>query len=852
MINFKLNDKVKSFVNLFTYIFNILYFLICCFSCSVLTALSDFSFNILAPVFILFILPILFFALSAVKKDKDFNIKFFFGIEIPILLLSFFRMVFVRELTPFYLLLVLSILFCVILYILDLFKIDLKVEKLKSLTVFVYEIPVIMGIYFALISLFYIIPIIVNILKFLFKIDYINLFHNIAEFFTEFKWSYIAIGFVDLFYLVIILGFLLMLFVVFLAAPITSCIVYLREFFNKYKQNKKLKRCLIFGFLYIFIMALSSFHFSDIDTTKDYQLVKNSKNYEELYSASEKILKKQNIIKNSILDEYLSELRYIADTNSKGISDIYSDIGLNDDLSIAIQSIFDAVTYPFQYHKSFNERTADSTYKELFDEDIQFALKDKISKSVNSTFFTKMEEASLLDVNSKDVKILEKEILIDKTSTENIYKVTITESYRNRTNRNKEVYYEFSLPENAVITRLRLGDNLQYEGTISTKGAARKTYENQIRISVDPALIEKNGLRQYTLRVYPVNPYRGKDFQIQKVSFEYFVKTENGKVALPDVYQVRNAYMSASTKYNVLLDKNAVKISKDDLFVQVKDENSNVEKTILPENKKIAFLLDTSYSNKIDWKNNLDRNIENTNDVDYYFFNKFLSKKMKSLDDVKQLNFSLTRKYDAYCYLEDNYDAVIMLTDSSVYDSSEYIDCKNNSPLYIVHYGKIPPYNKALTNLLYKTNGYIFTDIESVYKKMSDNNELNYLNGTSTEAEAINAAKEIDKILRTQNTDDIKVKEKIHTISKEAGIVSDFSSYIALVNENQKKELEENEKRADKFEADLKTGEDKNLKQQNNIFAVPEPQDWILIFLMILISTLYVFKNKLKWIFQKF
>lgn len=851
MINFKLNDKVKSFVNLFTYIFNILYFLICCFSCSLLTALSDFSFNILAPVFILFILPILFFALSAVKKDKDFNIKFFFGIEIPILLLSFFRMVFVRELTPFYLLLVLSILFCVILYILDLFKIDLKVEKLKSLTVFVYEIPVIMGIYFALISLFYIIPIIVNIVKFLLKIDYINLFHNIIDFFANFKASYLVIGFIDLFYILIFLGFLLMLFAVFLAAPITSCIVYLREFFNKYKQNKKLKRCLIFGFLYIFIMALSSFHFSDIDTTKDYQLVKNSKNYEELYSASEKILKKQNIIKNSILDEYLSELRYISDTNSKVISDIYSDIGLNDDLSIAIQSIFDAVTYPFQYHKSFNERTADSTYKELFDEDIQFALKDKISKSVNSTFFTKMEEASLLDVNSKDVKILEKEILIDKTSTESIYKVTITESYRNRTNRNKEVYYEFSLPENAVITRLRLGDNLQYGGTISTKGAARKTYENQIRISVDPALIEKNGLRQYTLRVYPVNPYRGNDSQIQKVSFEYFVKIENGKVALPDVYQVRNAYMSASTKYNVFVDKKPIKILKDDSFVII-DNNAKKDNIKLPESKKIAFLLDTSYSNKNVWKNKINTKIEENNTVDYYFFNKFLSNKMTALYDLKQLNFSTTNKYDAYCSLKDNYDAVIMLTDSSVYDSSKYIDCKNNSPLYIVHYGKIPPYNKALTQLLYKSNGYIYTNLDSVYEKINHNDEEDSLNGNSYEVKALNASKEIDKILRTQNPDDILVKEKIHAISKDAGIVSDYSSYIALVNENQKKELEENEKRRDKFDADLKTGEDKNLKEQNNIFAVPEPKDWILIVFMLLISAVYVFKNKIKWISQRF
>ena len=846
MMMFK--NFIKKFALGFSIVFNAVYFLICAGSCAFLFNIREIALNIEISIFIILLLPILFTIYSTKNKNIDKILKFFFAVETPVLLLMLIRLLLLREMTFFYWFLYIGIFLSVIIYIIDLFKENILKERLNNISLLIFEIPVILGVYFCLLSLFFIIPLGAILIQSLSKLN-INI-HDVIFNISNFR--IISLSYLlEEIYAVLLVLFILLIIVLFFITPLTSAIIYIKEFITKYKENPQKKLCAIWAVVYIILFYCSAFHFSDIDITKKIEMTKNAQNYEQLKIVAEKILKDEYIIKNVILDNYLARLRYISDVKDDLIYDFYISANYGEKTSKVMQNIYTKIAYPFFYNKDFYKRNINEQYKILFDEDIQKGEQKTVSNSVNSTFFAKQEAASLLDVNSKDVKVLSKTVEIEQAQAPDTYKVIITEEYLNRALRNKEVYYEFSLPENAAVTRLRLGNNLQYEGEISAKGAARKTYEAQMVVNSDPALIEKNGVRQYTLRVYPVNIYYSKD-DIQKMSFEYYTELENGKIPLPVIYQSRNVYYGLGSKYNTYLNGKKIKSNKNDIYVKVKDANPQSTADFANSDKKIALLLDTSYSNKINWKKYINKEfpeIKNNKNIDYYFFNKFLSEKFSSLDKEKQVNFAQTARIDAYCSVKENYDGIIMLTDTSEYDYSLNSTCENNTPLYIVHIDKehskkIPPYSIALTNLIYKTKGNVFTDIKSAYEvviSLASEKEGNI-------QPQIKAMEEVNEILRTKNPEDINTKEQIHKIAQENNIVTNYSSLIALVNSSQKEELKENEKSDDKYDADIQTGEDRNLKAEN-IAAVPEPEDWIYIFLILIMISIFALRNK--WIYLK-
>lgn len=70
---------------------------------------------------------------------------------------------------------------------------------------------------------------------------------------------------------------------------------------------------------------------------------------------------------------------------------------------------------------------------------------------------------------------------------------------------NQEVILNFEAPtKNSVVSDLKLGLDLELQGQVSPRGAARRVYEESLRKNIDPALIEKVGLNTYTLRVFPI------------------------------------------------------------------------------------------------------------------------------------------------------------------------------------------------------------------------------------------------------------------------------------------------------------------------------------------------------------
>ncbi len=77
--------------------------------------------------------------------------------------------------------------------------------------------------------------------------------------------------------------------------------------------------------------------------------------------------------------------------------------------------------------------------------------------------------------------------------------------FHNTTDQNQEVIMNFEAPSDiSVVSDLKLGLDLQFQGQVASRGAARKVYEDSLRINKDPALIEKVGISTYNLRVFPI------------------------------------------------------------------------------------------------------------------------------------------------------------------------------------------------------------------------------------------------------------------------------------------------------------------------------------------------------------
>ena len=79
----------------------------------------------------------------------------------------------------------------------------------------------------------------------------------------------------------------------------------------------------------------------------------------------------------------------------------------------------------------------------------------------------------------------------------------------------------------------------------------------------------------------------------------------------------------------------------------------------------------------------------------------------------------------------------------------------------------------------------------------------------------------------------MKELDYLQNTAKDAGIVSPYSSMIVLVEDWQQKLLDKAEQESDRFDREVETGEEllSSPKAPFEVSAVPEPEEWALIFI---------------------
>jgi putative PEP-CTERM system integral membrane protein len=648
--------------------------------------------------------------------------RLFYGVEAPLVLLYVVRLFVLRELTAATHL-VLDSLFITILALLgELFAgYNSQTKVLSWLQAFCHSLMLIFGIYFSLILLFDAIPIAVYILKYFFSFQWILglviLIHPVA--------FLLSLVFLGLFFLS---G---TLFVVMPFAVVTfyfdSAKNILKAFGKQYTKTRALQVLLSVttAWIILFISFTQQPQAAAFNNLKE--PINNLENRATLVTESSEEIRK------GLLNAYLHPYRYLSsvkDSNRIRINYHYS-LGISETITQQIQNAYNWLIAPFLYQGNPKDDVlAAKLYAQFFDTPIQKGEKEAVRHALKSTAILDDAKAGVLNIDQKKVWLEEQHLNLTEHGA--WADVELHEVYQNQTYDVEEIFYYFSLPENAVITGVWLGDNdnlnTRFPFKVATRGAAQKVYNSQVRRvrPVDPALLEQVGSRQYRLRAFPV-PAKLRTTEIgnpqnrptkMHLWLTYKVMQQDGKWALPKLEEKRNIYWTKNTKrfrnkqkvkgfsdwletdLSVSLIKKVEQDSAKDSVAQaflldnylVSAQKTTVSEIKLPDDKQLAVILDTSYSMReqftevaktFTWLKN---NLTDKNKVDLYLVHHqgVVGKKVDLTQWLQQEKFQANSQLlnSFYGSLQPKemlqqfdtlkgdtqYDGVILLTDEGSYE----------------------------------------------------------------------------------------------------------------------------------------------------------------------------------------
>jgi hypothetical protein len=240
--------------------------------------------------------------------------------------------------------------------------------------------------------------------------------------------------------------------------------------------------------------------------------------------------------------EYLStaDNRYFFDSDYSLSESVYSSFIIPKVIATIIDTSFRWIASPYIYKYSFNSDygSLSATVREIFNYDVYSGEPVTIQEDWQT--------------RSTQVTLLDRAISITTQQEGKLALVTVTDTFMNLDFTDRETTTEFLLPTGSVVADLKLGMNLEFPGLVAPRGAAKKTYEAEVRRRRDPALLQEIGPDQYRLNVFPV-PSNGQ----QKVQYSYITTLTPDGFGLPTYVQRTGFKESATFTQTTILDGNA-------------------------------------------------------------------------------------------------------------------------------------------------------------------------------------------------------------------------------------------------------------------------------------------------------
>ena len=634
-------------------------------------------------------------------------------------------------------------------------------------------------------------------------------------------------------------------------------------------------------------------------------------------SARQTLLAESNVIRSGLLNAYLQPYRYLSPKqDATNIREWYKSknaLHFSESAAQWFQDAHNLLLSPFLYDGDADDaQKAAKLYAEFFDTPIQRGEANAIKRALSSTYNRDEVKAGLMNINEEKVWLAQQQITVEPHG--DWANVELYEVYENQTPDEQEVFYSFSLPESAVMTGLWLGDSenrdMRFAFQISPRGAAQQVYNEQVRVRRDPALLEQVGPRHYRLRAFPVparqtaiwqNRGRGRrsatrnteTTPLQKLHLwlTYKVMRRDDQWPLPDLGEKRNVYWTKKTTCNY--NGYETKHRGDDWLPAFLKANQpgqpaphelvapggyrvtaaplKPEEYAMPQGKRFALLIDTSYSmskqaetlkQTLAW---LKSDVLAANAVDLYLIDAQpeLSRRVEYLGNVAfdsdELVFYGTVQFqemlERFMALrgETAYDALLLMTDEGSYELAQDKIALPTlpAPLWMVHLGGMPKaYDDATLQAIETSGGGVASDAREVLQRLATTTKFgagaNIVDGykwqVEQSAETVAFAEQDDwqaafdplaarQLLRAigkqLDMSALASLDLAHGIAQQFQIVSPYSSMIVLVNDEQRKALQEAENKADRFEREVETGNEALQKPFNPLHApmagTPEP-----------------------------
>ncbi len=291
----------------------------------------------------------------------------------------------------------------------------------------------------------------------------------------------------------------------------------------------------------------------------------------------------ENTLRAGLLNAYLAPQRYISSVGEvQHIRDIYqSAFNLPAKNFIAVENAYQVIASPLLYipagesvvnagrndgAMSRESAQAALLYEQYFDRTIFDGERDTVLAALGSTWDIQNAQQAIQDADDRSIHLNRQELTIVEQGDWADFE--LHEEYQNETGERQEVVYYITLPESAVITGVWLGNSEnrdeRFPHRVSPRGAAQQMYRQEVRINVDPALVEQIGPRQYRVRVFPIDPktlqFRRDDFGFQSPLLEagpplhFWLSwrslagaNANNAWTLPYLAEKRNVYWDADT-----------------------------------------------------------------------------------------------------------------------------------------------------------------------------------------------------------------------------------------------------------------------------------------------------------------
>ena len=847
------------------------------------------------------------YGLKYLRKQSQELMRWFYGVEAPLVVWCLVRLFLIRELTPASTLVLGTLLVCIVAFAIEVLQGYQTNRRVFSwLQTIAHTLMLFSGVYLGSVLLFYALPVAAYVLEGAYQliVGFFS-FNWVEGFWRVLNYDASFILFSGLY--AVLFGFSSALFVgmpfVLTNLLINSGKKVVQAFARQYGRQRAIQ----VGVAVISTWLILFNVFNRQPQIEAFNLL------EQTPQNRTELLASVDTIRQGLVNANLYPYRYLSTREDNDhIYAMYHDLGLPKSVSGFVQQRYNQLLSPFLYRGSRGDVAKSAQlYAEFFDTPLQKAERKAVRHAIQSTAIVDRAQAGLLNIDQKKVWLAKQEVKIDPHG--NWANVELHEVYENQTNDVEEILYYFSLPESAAITGLWLGESedlsQRFDYQVSPRGAAQEVYNAQVRRTrpVDPALLEQVGSGQYRLRAFPVPPKRntsrnGIRFETPQMHLwlSYQVMRQERGWALPKLAEKRNIFWTWHTTR--IRDGNTKWFFADTWLEDFAPARSNVKPEpylvelqngytvtatlsdrdyALPQDRKYALILDTSYSmgsqrdeiikNLYWWQENL-----SDNDVDLYLTDASpeRAKRLENFNslNINKLNFfgslqteDLLQQFQSLREGKD-YDAVLVLTDEGSYELSndEPVIPNLDSPLWIVHLGRLPrAYNDAVLQVIKSSNGGVARNVSTVIKRLATEKARDSLvvDGYSWKVnqsvpqisnnglEAIAARQLVANLARSKSQLSIEELDTIHQIAKNYGIVTPYSSMLVLVNDRQREQLKAAEAQSDRFDREVETGVEQldtpfNPLENAQVSGVPEPDIWILLAIVTLALFLLIQRQK--------